>query len=88
MTWLAYQTSAPKAARIVYQVTSRVPAGQGGIDGSVLWTDPSGSTIIIAWTPSFTDSSVIHFGLVRAGKFAPLPTAPGNLLNLVSGIAW
>ena len=88
MTWLTYQTSAPKVARIVYQATSRVPAGHGGIEGSVLWTDPSGSTMIIAWIPSFTDSSVIHFGLVRQGTFTPLPAPPGNPLSLVSGIAW
>jgi hypothetical protein len=88
MTWLACQTSAPKAARIVYQATSRVPARHGGIEGSVLWTDPSGATMIIAWIPSLSASSVIHFGLVRQGTYTPLPTPPGNPLSLASGIAW
>ena len=88
MTWLTYQTSAPKTAHIVYQATSRFPATDLGIVGTVLWTDPSGSTMIIAWIPSLSASSVIHFGLVRQGTFTPLPTAPGNPLRLVSGIAW
>ncbi len=88
LSWLSYETSAPTVGHVHYQVTSRNPLTESGPNGNVLWTDPSGSTLLIAWAPYGPVNPVTHFGVVSHGKFTPLPTPPGNLLDVGPAIAW
>lgn len=88
LSLLASPTSAPKAARVLYQISSRLPSSDSGPNSNVLWTNPSGSALLIAWAPTGSGIPVTHFGLVSHGKFTPLPTPPGYLLYLSPVIAW
>jgi hypothetical protein len=88
LTWLSYETSAPTVGHVHYLVTSRNAATESGPNGNVLWTDQSGSTLLIAWAPYGPVNPVTHFGVVSHGKFIPLPTPPSDLLDVGPAIAW
>jgi hypothetical protein len=89
MTWLAYETSAPKVARTLYKAADTVSAHEtGGASINLLWASASGSTLIIAWTPDTSDSRAAHFGVVSHGTFTPLPALPGGPFETLPGIAW
>jgi hypothetical protein len=88
LTWLTYQTSAPEVAHALYQTTSLNTEQEGGPNGDVLWANPSGSMLLIAWAPHGVYGPITHFGLLRQGKFTPLPTPPGSLIDVAPAIAW
>ncbi len=93
-TWLTYPIAAPEAVRVRYQITALSPANGSAPNGDVLWADPSGSTLIIAWARGIGNGGrahqVVHYGLVSQGKFIPLPSPPdeANLIEMSPGIAW
>jgi hypothetical protein len=99
MTWLTFQKSDPKVVRTVYTATANEGADQAGITGGTLWADPSGSTMIIAWSEGVTDSGVTvektpHFGILSHGRLSQLPLpsigphAQSTLFDVSSNIAW
>jgi hypothetical protein len=99
MTWLTFQKSDPKVVRTAYMATANESADQAGISGGTLWADPSGSTMIIAWSEGTTDSGVAvektpHFGILSNGRLSQLPLpsigplAQSTLLDASPDIAW
>lgn len=89
MKWLAYQTSATKVTRTLYEAADTVSAHEsGGASINLLWTSPSGSTLIIAWTPDDSVSRATHYGVVSHGTFTPLPALPDGPFETLPGIAW
>jgi hypothetical protein len=91
LTWLAYQTADPKAAkaaRTLYKFTAYSTGSQAEGFSSVQWADATGSTMIIAWTIQSSTSSALHFGVVSHGRFTPLPTPPSFSLIMPPDIAW
>jgi hypothetical protein len=59
------------------------PLGRTGTPWDVLWTDSSGSTVIVSALPNANaPESVI--GVLRGKRFTPLPGAPADVVN----IAW
>ena len=99
MTWLTFQKSDPKGVRTAYTATANESANQAGITGGTLWADPSGSTMIIAWSEGPTNSGVAvektpHFGILSNGRLSQLPLpsigplAQSTLLDVSPNIAW
>jgi hypothetical protein len=93
MTWQGIQTSDPDTARVLYQVrASTVGKQTGGVDMGLLWANASASTLIVAWTVDNADDAATQFGIVRDGRFTPLPPLPAQgsyrLFAESPGIAW
>jgi hypothetical protein len=99
MTWLSFQTSGPTVIHTAYTATANESADQAGINGGVLWADPSGSTMIIVWSEGTTDSGVAvektpHFGILSHGRLRQLPLPSigplgrSTLLDVAPNIAW
>jgi hypothetical protein len=88
LAWLAYSTSAPKAARIQYKVVRNAPISSAfGLD--TRWSDASGGTLIVDWGIGGVQSPLpLRFGVVSQGRFTPLPSPPGVDDTTVWGIAW
>jgi hypothetical protein len=59
------------------------PVGSAGTPWDVLWTDSSGSTLIVSALPTAKATETV-IGVLRGGRFTPLPEAPANAVN----IAW
>ena len=60
-------------------------------DVGMLWTNPSGDTLIGVWGTDFPLGQAIplHFGVISHGTFTPLRLPPGlNLSSGPGGIAW
>jgi hypothetical protein len=99
MKWLVYPTGANSRGRLLYQTTyqnkSEVGSGYGGgmsdDDDEMLWTNQSGSVLIVLWWDFAGDQiGDIHFGVISNGRFSPLPasliTAPTEYSQ--TSIAW
>ena len=86
LVWGAYETSAPKGARTLYEFTAHSTGHASWGSGiSVQWVDASGATMIMAWSIA---SQVTHFGVISHGRFTPLPSPPGITLGTPPDIAW
>jgi hypothetical protein len=86
LVWGAYEISAPKVARTLYEFTAhRTGHTSWGSATSVQWVDASGSTMIIAWSIA---SQVTRFGVISHGRFTPLPSPPGVTLGTPPDVAW
>lgn len=76
--WLAYRASASaptSAGRVLYQVTVPTPRLR---HVNSLWTMLSGNTVLAQWYvyryPDPGPASAVHFGVIRDGRFTPLPS--------------
>jgi hypothetical protein len=58
-------------------------SGSAGTPWNVLWTDPSGSTLIISAQPTAKATEPVT-GVLSGKRFTPLPGAPADVVN----IAW
>ena len=102
MKWLAYPSGVNPRPRLLYQTDSDMGSGSRGYDNGlsnndvVLWTNQSGSTVIALWYrfpgPTFSGpgTAAMHFGVIKDGRFYPLPatliTPP--VLYAQTAIAW
>jgi hypothetical protein len=81
--WLAYSLSAPGVPHVLYKVTVHA-SSQDASMSNVLWSAPSGRTLIIDWAfgRSLTSAAgfeVVRSGIVSDGRFRPLPSVPAIL---------
>jgi hypothetical protein len=81
MKWLTFPSGASPHGRLLYQTESNMGSGSSGYDSGlsdndvVLWTNQSGSTVIVLWY-RFSNSAGItgtHFGVISGGRYFPLP---------------
>jgi hypothetical protein len=62
--------------RVLYKVTVRGSSADASLS-NVLWSDPSGRTLIVDWSVARSlSASTLHFGVVSDGRFRPLPALP------------
>jgi hypothetical protein len=102
MKWLAYPSGVNPRPGLLYQTDSDMGSGSRGYDNGmsnndvVLWTNQSGSTVIALWYrfpgPTFSGpgTAALHFGVIRDGRFYPLPAALITTPTLYNqtAIAW
>jgi hypothetical protein len=89
LAWLAYALAAPKAARTLHAFAAYSTGNMSNASSSsVQWADPSGSSMIVAWTIASAAAPVTHFGLIAQGRLTPLPSPPGIALGTPPDIAW
>ena len=75
--------------RLDYQATILPENKSSGLNADVLWVSPSGDTLIVAWGgPSLTVATDSHFGVIKHGKFTPLPLQPNRAAILGMDIAF
>ncbi len=87
LAWLAYPTRAegrPHPDTSTAYTTGTHPVCLT----SVQWADPSGSTLIVAWSAESQTSSSVRFGVFANGRFTALPTPPGVYGRSPPYIAW
>lgn len=79
LEWLAYSVSAPAAPpRVLYRVGVRAPGSDARLI-RILWSDASGSTLIVEWSVARSiTSSTAHFGIISHGRFRAIPPIPGT----------
>jgi hypothetical protein len=102
MKWLAYPIGDNPRGRVLYQTESKMGSGSLGYNSGlsdndiVLWTNQSGSTVIVLWyrfgEPGYSGNgtSAMHFGVISDGQFHPLPTTLITYPTLYAqtAIAW
>ena len=102
MKWLAYPSGVNPRPRLLYQTESDMGSGSNGYTNGlsdndvVLWTNQSGNTVIALWyrfpSPTFSGpgTAAMHFGVIRDGRFYPLPASLVTTPTLYAqtAIAW
>jgi hypothetical protein len=82
MKWLVYPSGVNPRGRVLYQTESNMGTGSSGYNSGlsdndvVLWTNQSGSTLIVLWYRiAANEVTTTHFGVISNGRFFPLPAA-------------
>jgi hypothetical protein len=85
--WLAYDITRPTVPHVRYKVTVDAPSSYATLS-RVLWSDPSGSTLIVEWAAARSlTASTGHYGVVSHGTLRPLPAVPGYRSGWTA-VAW
>ena len=89
---LVYPTTTPAVGRTRYQVILpwKGQSPQTAVAMTPLWTDPTGSTVLVSWWAQTIDGKLLllHFGYVSGGRLTPVPVPVSTRLPYPPVIAW
>jgi hypothetical protein len=89
---LAYPTTTPAIGRTrFFQIASwKGESPQTAATMTALWTDPTGSVVLVNWWVQTIDGKVqlLRFGYVHGGLFTPVPVPVSTRLPYPPIIAW